>query len=262
MGDDPGQGHGVPVCYGHTSGEFLEQSDLVRQDSSGQRLKQEALLRGLAKEPADTLAFTIGTLGTADTIPLGTDLDPSNKYNNLWAAKLIKDPLGQKLFTHSIGRRVLDAENLGFTYGERVLQQRRFDITGVKKAVAYFLQEGMDEVIVVGKRKSMRDELRSEVESGRCEVIIADDSDDVFVLKKAFELSCPIVSRDNYRTQKEDLRIDPDLRRWCREVGEQLQVKFTFDQSGSFAVDYDHHMPVLRPCSRFKSARPRSRHCA
>merc|ERR1712176_827259 len=95
----------------------------------------------------------------------------------------------------------------------------------------------------------MRDELPDELRSGRRQVLIADDSDDVFILKQAFELNCPIVSRDNFQKQKEDPRIDPNLRSWGRAVGKQLQVKFTCDHNGCFSVDYDLHMPILRPYS-------------
>ena len=44
----------------------------------------------LQKGTAD--CFTSSTLGSADTIPLGTDLDPHNGYSNLWAAGKVNDP--------------------------------------------------------------------------------------------------------------------------------------------------------------------------
>ena len=44
----------------------------------------------IQKGSADRL--TISTLGSADTIPLGTDLDPHNGYSNLWAAGKVNDP--------------------------------------------------------------------------------------------------------------------------------------------------------------------------
>ena len=50
-------------------------------------------------------------------------------------------------------------------------------------------------VVVVEKRPIICKAFESEIASGLCEISIADDSDDVFILKKAFESRCPIVSR-------------------------------------------------------------------
>jgi len=212
---------------------------------------------GLSSKAAED-ALTIATFGSKDTIPLGTDLDP-NAYNNTWAAEKIADEHGKVLFTHNISKRILDAENLGYTYGQRVHQKdKHFDVIGVKKAVEYFLKDGVH-VVVVGKRPSMCKDFESEIASGLCEVLIADDSDDVFILKKAFESRCPIVSRDYFRKQQVDLRIDPALRRWCTDVGSKMQVKFAFDKQGTFIPDYDHQMPVLRPL-RSQRWRPGQKH--
>ena len=49
----------------------------------------------LQKGTADCV--TISTLGSADTIPLGTDLDPHNGYCNLWAAGKVHDPNARRL---------------------------------------------------------------------------------------------------------------------------------------------------------------------
>ena len=50
-------------------------------------------------------------------------------------------------------------------------------------------------VVVVGKRPFMCKAFESEIAFGLCEILIADDSDDVIILKKAFERRCSIVSR-------------------------------------------------------------------
>jgi len=100
------------------------------------------------------------------------------------------------------------------------------------------------------------------MKDGRCQVVIADASDDVFILKKAFEKGCPIVSRDNFREHQNDLRIDPRLRRWYADKGSKLQVKFTFDESGAFQPDYDHFiMPVLLPGSTIRKRTARRNRC-
>jgi len=207
----------------------------------------ERLRQGLERDSED--ALTITTLGGEDTIQLGTDLDPVNAYNNLWAASKIKDEIGQILLTHDLAWRILDAENLGFTYGQRVRKKDKFFVEGVKRAVAHYLRDGCN-VIVVGQRQTLPQDLAAEAKTGRCQVLVADNTDDVIILKKAFEKRCPVVSRDLFRKQMADLRIDPELRKWYSKEGAKLQVKFTFDEEGKFQPDHALPMPVLRPSQR------------
>lgn len=206
----------------------------------------ECLRQGLQ---AQWEALTISSLGAEDTIPCGTDLDPAN-YNNLWAASKTKDENAKTMFTHDLGWRILDAENIGFTYGQRVLgREKHFAIAGVRKAVAHFLEERLS-VIVIGQRQSLQQELAAEVHAGRCHVIVADNTDDVIILKKAFEKRCPVVSRDLFRKQLSDPRIDATLRRWYKEQGAHLQVNYTFGEHGEFLPLYALDMPILKPrCS-------------
>ena len=58
--------------------------------------------------------------GPADTIPLGTDLDPHNGYCNLWAAGKVHDPNARRLVQYDLGRRGIDAGDIGFSYGKEV----------------------------------------------------------------------------------------------------------------------------------------------
>jgi hypothetical protein len=198
-----------------------------------------------ARAPMDVLS--IATIGSADTVPLGTDLDPINGYSNLWAAGQVADPHAKALLQSALSLRVLDAENLGFTYGEHVPSAKSgFHMVGVKKAVQHFLTEGL-KVIVVGKRAPMQDALSGEISSGDCDVLLADNTDDVFVLRAAYDRGCPVVSRDNFKAHVNDLRIDRNLRNWWASRGKTLQVKFTFDCNGNFIPDYDLQMPVLKP---------------
>eukprot|EP00931_Biecheleriopsis_adriatica_P105424 TRINITY_DN79991_c0_g1_i1.p1 TRINITY_DN79991_c0_g1~~TRINITY_DN79991_c0_g1_i1.p1 ORF type:complete len:541 (+),score=119.84 TRINITY_DN79991_c0_g1_i1:125-1747(+) len=211
-------------------------------------LEHDRICQLLARHDAEDDAFTIRSLCTADTIPVGTDLGPD--YNNAWAADKIQNPMGKILLTHDLGRRVLDAENIGFTYGHRVLgKDKHFAVEGVKKAVAYYLEDGCN-VVVVGQRSNLQDDLRTEVETGYCDIVIADNVDDVIILKKAFELRCPVVSRDKYRAQLDDLRICRKLRQWYAAAGSTLQVNYTFDANGNFMPNNDLPMPVLRPRSQ------------
>jgi hypothetical protein len=174
-------------------------------------------------------------------------LDPVNGYRNLWAAQKVADPRAKTLFQSGLSRRVIDAENVGFTYGSHVPGVKKgFHMDGVKKAVDHFLNAGL-EVVVVGKRVAMHESLSVEINGGRCRVLLADSTDDVFVLKTAFDSGCPVVSRDNFKTHESDPRIDRNLRHWWANHGKQLQVKFAFDHSGNFIPDYDLQMPVLNP---------------
>ena len=50
-------------------------------------------------------------------------------------------------------------------------------------------------VVVVEKRPIICKAFGSEIASGLCDILIADDSDDDFILKKASESRCPIVSQ-------------------------------------------------------------------
>ena len=69
------------------------------------------LQRGNINESLSNCALT-----SADPVSLGTDLDPVDGYNNLWAAKTASKALVQC----NLGNRVIDAENVGFSYGEDV----------------------------------------------------------------------------------------------------------------------------------------------
>jgi len=187
-------------------------------------------------------SLTIGTLTSADTIPLGTDLDPQNQYNNLWGASQIQDPNGKLLVQYNLSCRVIDAENVGFSFGNEVLGRPQFyDAEGVKRAVSHFLKRGID-VIIVSKRREM----------GQCvfgdgvQVVLAERTDDLMVLKQAQARNCPIVSRDGFAKWKNDLRVSQDLRQWLSEATD-LQVRFSWGTGGEFVPDFDLPRPIVRP---------------
>lgn len=188
-------------------------------------------------------SLTIATLNSADTIPLGTDLDPQNEYNNLWAAGHVKDPNGKLLVQYNLCCRVIDAENVGFSFGAEVRQKEKFyDVEGVWRAVAHFKNRGI-EVVVVTKRR--------ETQSLSCDgvhVVMAERTDDLVVLKQARSRNCPIVSRDGFAKWKTDLRVSAELREWLYHSAD-LQVRFSWGSSGEFVPDFDLPRPVLRPRS-------------
>lgn len=190
-------------------------------------------------------SLTIGTLTSVDTIPLGTDLDPQNHYNNLWASNQICDPNGKLLVQYNLCCRVIDAENLGYSFGREVCgQEKCYNAEGVKRAVAHFLKGGID-VIVVSKRQ----------DTAQCgfgegvQVVIAERTDDIMVLKQAHSRNCPIVSRDGFEKWKKDLRVSKELRQWLSESAD-LQVRFSWGSGGVFVPDFDLPRPVVRPGSR------------
>lgn len=185
--------------------------------------------------------MTIGALTASDSIPLGTDLDPA-VYRNLWAANKVSDLRCQTLIQWNLGYRVIDAENVGFSYGKEVQnKEKKYAQEGVSKAVSYFKERGIH-VIVVTKRAA----LKAELESDGVDVVIAERTDDVLVLKQAYQYNCPVVSRDGYRAWMEDRRLDPELRQWM-QASSDLQVRFSWGAGGSFAPDFDLPKPVLRP---------------
>lgn len=201
------------------------------------------VLEGLNhSEPCDGL--TIGTLTSADTIPLGTDLDPQNQYNNLWAAQQIKDPHGRLLVQWNLCCRVIDGENVGYSFGKEVRGKDHFyDMEGVKRAVDHFQRRGID-VIVVTKRQ---DTAQCTFPDG-VQVVRAERTDDVMVLKQAHLRNCPIVSRDGYADWKTDLRLSQELRQWFTKSTD-LQVRFSWGTAGQFTADFDLPRPVVRAAS-------------
>lgn len=199
----------------------------------------EIVFRGLNHVDAcETL--TIGTLTSADTIPLGTDLDPAH-HNNLWAAKQIRDPNGKLLVQYNLWCRVIDGENLGFSFGREVRGQPKFfDVDGIKRAVEHFQQKGI-EVIVVSKRQ----DIAQCAFGDNVQVVIAERTDDLMVLKQARSRNCPIVSRDGFAKWKTDLRVDQELRHWLSESAD-IQVRFSWGAGGEFVPDFDLPRPMVR----------------
>lgn len=186
-------------------------------------------------------SFTIGTLTSADTVPLGTDLDPLNHYNNLWGAKQIQHAVGKLLVQYNTSCRVLDGENIGFSYGIDFLKKPDFyDEEGVKRAVKHFSALGV-ECIIVTKRRG------HSFGDGQ-QVVIAERTDDLMVLKTAHQRNAPVVSRDGFRQWKNDLRVSKELRKWASE-SERLQVRYSWSTGGEFMPDFELERPTLRPAS-------------
>lgn len=181
------------------------------------------------------------TLTSADTIPLGTDLDPAG-YCNLWAGSKVQDPNARRLVESNLGWRVIDAENVGYSHGKEVLRlDRTYSGEGVRLAVGYF-RTRQCQVIVVTKREETRS-----LEAEGVHIVMAERTDDVQVLKQAYNRNCPVVSRDGYADWKKDRRLDSRLREWLHESAQQLQVRFSWGAHGEFEPDFDLPTPVLQP---------------
>eukprot|EP00439_Symbiodinium_sp_Y106_P050323 s1445_g6.t1 len=130
-------------------------------------------------------------------------------------------------YSHDLDSRVLDAENIGFTYSQRVLRKKGFDLAGVKLAVDYYRRRGT-KLLVIGQRDSLND--LKDPDAG-IDVIVADKIDDAMILKKGHEKMCPIVSRDEFRREQEDQRLDADVRHWHKEQGSKLQDRLQFGEA-------------------------------
>jgi len=244
----------LPTCFRHispsssaavsarSSGSVEESVDFkpVLVVPSAEDLDRQRVVKGLTHEH-DHDRLTIGTLTSADTIPLGTDFDPGH-YNNLWLADQISDPNGKLLVQYNLCCRVIDAENLGFSYGSDVLGKRHcYDVEGVNRAVAHFQKQGV-EVVVVGKRQDLG-HFGDDVT-----VVRAERTDDLMVLKQAHSRNCPIVSRDGFAAWKTDLRVDKELRQWLSDSAD-LQVRFSWGAGGHFVTDFDLPRPCVQPSS-------------
>lgn len=205
------------------------------------------VLTGLSRDNAED-ALTIRTLGSMDSIPIGTDLD-TGFYRNLWAAGLVSDPGGGLVVQCNRGMRVIDAENVGFSYGEGVFKRQTWHREGVRLAVQHFVQEGLH-VILVTPRRHLKD-----MEEDRVDVVIAENSngtDDVQVLKQAHAHNCPWVSRDGAKDWMKDWRLSSDLRQWVQKYS-FLQVRWSWGPRGDFVPDFDLPTPSLRPSNGAKN---------
>lgn len=208
-------------------------------------LDPERLREGLNNN-LECEGLTIATLTSADTIPLGTDLDPQNQYNNLWGANQTSDPHGKLLVQYNLCCRVIDAENVGYSYAQDVLGLQGGNnfgaacAEGVKRAAEHF-QKSRIEVIVVYRRKEV-EQLKF---GDGVQLVLAQRTDDVMVLRQAHQRNCPIVSRDGFAQWKGDLRLSADLRTWLSE-SQDIQVRFSWGAGGAFVPDFDLPRPVMR----------------
>lgn len=197
------------------------------------------VLEGLCNSDAYE-CLTIRTLTSADTIPLGTDLDPQH-HNNLWAASQVKDPNAKLLVQYNLSCRVIDAENVGYSFGIEVRGKPKFyDVEGVRRAVAHFQSKGIDVVIV-----TKRDDTAQCLLGDGVQVVKAERTDDLVVLKQAQSRNCPIVSRDGFAKWRTDLRVSVELRRWLSESS-SIQVRFSWGTGGEFVPDFDLPRPMVR----------------
>lgn len=191
--------------------------------------------------------LTIATLTSADTIPLGTDLDPQNQYNNLWGANQTKNARGKLLVQYNLCCRVIDAENVGFSYAQDALGLKKgcntfgaACVEGVKRAAEHFSKSGIEVIVVYRRKETEQLKLGDGVH-----LVHAERTDDVMVLRQAQTRNCPIVSRDGFAVWKADLRLSSHLRAWLSE-SQDIQVRFSWGAGGAFVPDFDLPRPVMR----------------
>lgn len=227
-------------------GDLLDPCERPEEGEDQERL---ALSRGLL---AECETYSIAPLSDEDDVPLGTDTDPENGYRNLWAAGQASDDRLGLLVESNLGCVVIDAENVGISYGKEVNKGQPgqtsyvYSGEGVCKAVQYYTDRGVHAIVVAKASSIMRDGRVKEMEGDAVEVVLAERTDDIMVLKMACERNCPIVSRDGFRDWQQDPRLDRELRRWLLEKGD-LQVRFFWGPRGRFMPDLDLPRPTLRP---------------
>lgn len=141
----------------------------------------------------------------------------------------------------NLGCRVIDAEDVGFSYGTEVLGQNRHEMEGVRRAVSYFRDQGL-RVVVVSKRAEMN-EIKVH---GEVDVLIAEQTE-IMAVHHAQALNCPVVvSGDGFEEWNKDPRLSRQLRR-CLEQTPSLLVRFSWGAQGSFLPDLDLPTVVLGP---------------
>ena len=141
-----------------------------------------------------------------------------------------------------LGCRILDGENIGFSFGEWKAGRSSgstYDSEGIIRAVEHFRQQGI-RVLVVSRRPETKSLLPPDIP-----VIVAPPTDDVMILKQSFKWHCLIVSGDAYREWRDDPRLETELKRWLEQIA-VLQVRWAWDENGSFLPDFDLPRPVLK----------------
>jgi len=225
------------------------QSDEVWNNGTSEveKIERERLAARLQSSKAWE-SLTIATISSADSIPLGTDLDPQNGYNNAWAAKQIADHTARKLVQCNLCWRVIDAENVGLSYGEHLGKPGQYVIDGVRQAVDYFRAQGIS-VIVVTKRKELEKQIavNGQLLDGLT-IVHADQRDDLMVLRQAHQKNCPVVSTDRFTNWQKDLRVATEVREWMLETL-PLQVRFSWGPNNNFITDFDLPRPSVQPSS-------------
>ena len=91
------------------------------QETEEERFRLEA---SLARHLDNAECLTVASITSEETVALGADLNPAN-YNNLWMAGKTVSTFGKQLIQCNTGCRVLDGENIGYSYGREVLKRRR-----------------------------------------------------------------------------------------------------------------------------------------
>ena len=85
----------------------------------------------------------------------------------------------------SLRVRVIDAENIGFSYGSDVNGDGHWSKESVVKAFKYFIDEKIIKVRVVTKRASLRNSFLQE----EMKVDIAETTDDVMIINVSYNIN-------------------------------------------------------------------------
>lgn len=203
---------------------------------------REAVVAALRHNDNATNFLTINTLGSADSIPLGTDCDPFC-YNNAWVAARLQDDIPSLLSQCNKALRVVDAENIGRSYSNDVKREPGlFDMQGVWLALEYFKRQGVSVIVVTPRVHLKHMEGKGNVE----EVVVATCAHDAEVLERACKHNCPWVSRAACKDWTTDERLPPLTQDWANKFS-PVQVRWSWGPQGDFVPDFDHPSLAVRP---------------
>ncbi|KAF4655056.1 hypothetical protein FOL47_009614 [Perkinsus chesapeaki] len=142
---------------------------------------------------------------------------------------------------------VLNAANIGFTYGRQVLhKEHTFDWRGVTTALQHYQERGIECVWVVASVAHLKHnpDVPKELERIMARITPRDgmpDRDDLMTVRIAEKYSAQYVDNDNYRNWEG--RAPPSTIQWVKDNLE-LHVHYDFLPDGTFSTDMASPVPT------------------
>jgi len=132
---------------------------------------------------------------------------------------------------------------VGCSYGEVVLGKKdnKWTKQGVIKAIEHLMCK-WSKILLVTKRRWLKEDPDI---PALVEVVFAQRDDDPIVLQLSHRHQCAVVSQDQYQTQMEDRRLEPQVREWWKAIS-PLQLEWSW-QGGHFIMNYNLTALIPRP---------------